>query len=227
VTHVVGEVRGRPCLIIDDMVSTGGMIARAVETLTLLIVGGADDVVLELNEQALAQLRCPKELVVIPGANHLFPEPGALEKVSRLAARWFLKYLGGPVRSRVSPRFHRHEPQPREGTMATRHLRTRPEWEDALRGGRKTIDARPVADDIAGLQLGDVVHYAGARARVGRLRFYPGFGDPLAHEDSHRIVPAAASRAEVLQRLEAGHGVTVRATGALELEPIGDGEEAA
>jgi putative phosphoribosyl transferase len=73
----------------------------AVRAPTLLIVGGNDDVVIELNEQALRLLRCPKELVVIPGATHLFEEPGGLEKVSWLAKDWFVRYLGpasGPSR---------------------------------------------------------------------------------------------------------------------------------
>lgn len=76
---------GRPDLARDDL--------PAVEAPTLLIVGGADDVVLSLNRRALGQLRCPKKLVVIPGATHLFPEPGALEEVARIAARWFTRYL--------------------------------------------------------------------------------------------------------------------------------------
>jgi putative phosphoribosyl transferase len=76
---------GRPDLAGDEL--------RAVEAPTLLIVGGDDDVVLELNEQALCRLRCTKELVVIPGATHLFPEPGALEKVARLARDWFVRHL--------------------------------------------------------------------------------------------------------------------------------------
>jgi putative phosphoribosyl transferase len=65
----------------------------AVQAPTRLIVGGDDDVVLDLNEQALRLLRCPKDLVVIPGATHLFPEPGALEEVARLAAEWFTRHL--------------------------------------------------------------------------------------------------------------------------------------
>lgn len=65
-----------------------------VKAPTLLIVGGADTLVVELNRDALSLLRCPGELVVIPGATHLFPEPGALEDVARLAERWFLKHLG-------------------------------------------------------------------------------------------------------------------------------------
>jgi pimeloyl-ACP methyl ester carboxylesterase len=64
-----------------------------VQAPTLLIVGGLDDGVIQLNEQALARLRCPKELVIVPGATHLFPEPGALEEVSRLARDWFLRHL--------------------------------------------------------------------------------------------------------------------------------------
>jgi len=86
---------------IGAVVSRGGRpdLARAslpiVQAPTLLIVGGNDDVVIELNEQALRLLRCPKEMVVIPGATHLFPEPGALEEVSRLATEWFVRYLPG------------------------------------------------------------------------------------------------------------------------------------
>jgi putative phosphoribosyl transferase len=86
---------GRPDLARDDL--------PAVRAPTLLIVGGNDDVVIELNEQALRLLRCHKELVVIPGATHLFEEPGALEEVSRLAKEWFVRYLtpaGGPSRER-------------------------------------------------------------------------------------------------------------------------------
>lgn len=61
---------------------------------TLLIVGGHDEDVLELNRQAMAMLRCPCELTVVPRATHLFPEPGALEEVARLATQWFSKHLG-------------------------------------------------------------------------------------------------------------------------------------
>ena len=76
---------GRPDLAADEL--------PGVQAPTLLIVGGNDDVVIELNEQALDLLRCPKQLVVIPGATHLFPEPGALEEVSRLAKDWFVRHL--------------------------------------------------------------------------------------------------------------------------------------
>jgi putative phosphoribosyl transferase len=60
---------------------------------TLLIVGGEDPVVLELNREARARLRCPSELVVVPGATHLFEEPGALEAVAAHAGEWFERYL--------------------------------------------------------------------------------------------------------------------------------------
>jgi len=60
---------------------------------TLLIVGGDDDVVLQLNHQAEAQLRCEKRLEVVPGATHLFEEPGALEAVAALASSWFTGHM--------------------------------------------------------------------------------------------------------------------------------------
>ncbi len=106
--------------------------------------------------------------------------------------------------------------------MATRHLKTRPEWEEALRNGQKTVDARLVADDIAGLEVGDILRYPGAEVRVRRIRFYPGFGDLLAYEDWSRIAPDASSREDVRMRLQEGHEATVHATGAvaLEVEPI-------
>jgi putative phosphoribosyl transferase len=58
-----------------------------------LIVGERDDLVIELNEQAYAQLRCEKELKIVPRATHLFEEPGALEEVARLASDWFQQHL--------------------------------------------------------------------------------------------------------------------------------------
>jgi putative phosphoribosyl transferase len=89
----------RPGLV-SAIVSRGGRpdlagpLLRKVTAPTLLIVGGADPVVLRMNEAALAQLACdPKELVVVPGATHLFEEPGALEQVAGLAGRWFTRWL--------------------------------------------------------------------------------------------------------------------------------------
>jgi putative phosphoribosyl transferase len=60
---------------------------------TLLIVGGHDETVLDLNRRAQGQLRCENRLAVVPGATHLFEEPGALESVAELAAEWFTRYL--------------------------------------------------------------------------------------------------------------------------------------
>jgi putative phosphoribosyl transferase len=60
---------------------------------TLLIVGGSDDAVIELNKAACAALRCEKQLVIVPAATHLFEEPGTLETVAELARDWFLQYL--------------------------------------------------------------------------------------------------------------------------------------
>lgn len=77
---------GRPDL-------AGNMALGKVQCPTLLIVGGLDDVVIGLNRQAHARLQCPKELVIVPGASHLFEEPGTLERVAELAAAWFVKYL--------------------------------------------------------------------------------------------------------------------------------------
>jgi len=64
-----------------------------VQAATLLIVGGNDTPVIALNERALAELRSEKRLVIVPGATHLFEEPGALEEVTRLARDWFLRHL--------------------------------------------------------------------------------------------------------------------------------------
>ena len=70
-----------------------------VHTPTLLIVGGADSGVIELNELAHSRLKGPKTLEIVPGASHLFPEPGAMEAVIGHAGRWFSQYLGfGPSR---------------------------------------------------------------------------------------------------------------------------------
>jgi dienelactone hydrolase len=70
-----------------------GSALRAVNAPTLFIVGGEDTVVIELNKRAMADLQGEKDLVIIPGATHLFEEPGALEAVAGLAKNWFLQYL--------------------------------------------------------------------------------------------------------------------------------------
>ncbi len=76
---------GRPDL-------AGAALAR-VEAPTLLIVGGLDHVVIELNELARRQMHGPVELRIVPGAGHLFEEPGTLEQVVELARDWFLRWL--------------------------------------------------------------------------------------------------------------------------------------
>ena len=68
---------------------------------TLLIVGGADHGVIELNEESLKHLNCEKSLVIVPGATHLFEERGALEQVGELAASWFASHL--PQHSPAQP----------------------------------------------------------------------------------------------------------------------------
>jgi putative phosphoribosyl transferase len=65
-----------------------------VQAPTLLIVGGNDDIVIELNEQARDRMHCEVKLEIIPGATHLFEEAGALEKVAKVASDWFVKHLG-------------------------------------------------------------------------------------------------------------------------------------
>jgi pimeloyl-ACP methyl ester carboxylesterase len=81
-----------------------GRALPKVECATLLVVGGLDEVVIGLNEEARARMRCPVELVIVPGATHLFEESGTLEEVARLAAEWFARQLAVPVA------VGRHEP---------------------------------------------------------------------------------------------------------------------
>jgi len=78
---------GRPDL-------AGAALPR-VQAPTLLIVGGQDEPVIGMNREALARLRCEKKLEIVPGATHLFEEPGTLEQVARLAREWFDRHLGG------------------------------------------------------------------------------------------------------------------------------------
>ena len=77
---------GRPDL-------AGAVALAAVTAPTLLIVGGADHEVIELNQQALKHLRCEKSLAIVPGATHLFEEAGTLEQVAQLASSWFTAHL--------------------------------------------------------------------------------------------------------------------------------------
>lgn len=86
--------------VVQAVVSRGGRPDLAGTALfrvtapTLLIVGGDDVVVLDLNQQAFEDLRCEKAISIVPGATHLFEEPGALEEVARLASDWFREKLG-------------------------------------------------------------------------------------------------------------------------------------
>lgn len=95
----------RPALV-DAVVSRGGRPdlagrqLRNVRAPSLLIVGGADPVVLQLNQDAYRQLQCEKRMEIVPGATHLFEEPGALDRVAVLAQEWFSTHLNG---ARPSP----------------------------------------------------------------------------------------------------------------------------
>jgi putative phosphoribosyl transferase len=84
---------------VGAVVSRGGRPDLAGDALpkvkapTLLIVGGEDHVVIDLNEQARAQMKCECKIDIVPGATHLFEEPGALEQVAKLASDWFLNQI--------------------------------------------------------------------------------------------------------------------------------------
>ncbi|MDP2604407.1 MAG: dienelactone hydrolase family protein [Deltaproteobacteria bacterium] len=86
--------------LIGAVVSRGGRPDLAMAALgsvqapTLLIVGALDDVVIELNRKAYERLKAEKQLAIVPGATHLFEEPGTLQEVARLAAAWFQRHLG-------------------------------------------------------------------------------------------------------------------------------------
>ena len=113
------------------VVSRGGrpdLADRALEHVhcpTLLIVGGDDEVVLDLNRYALRHLSCTRELAIVPGATHLFEEPGAMQDVSRLATDWFVRHLV----SRAAP-----NSRPAAGPRAAG---------GADRASRSTADGRP------------------------------------------------------------------------------------
>jgi pimeloyl-ACP methyl ester carboxylesterase len=89
---------------VGAVVSRGGRPDLAGDALpkvkapTLLIVGGNDDIVIELNEMARDRMRCEVKLEIVPGATHLFGEPGTLEKVAKLAGDWFVHHLGASRR---------------------------------------------------------------------------------------------------------------------------------
>ena len=82
---------GRPELVTADL--------QAVQAPTLLVVGMHDPQVLQLNRHAMRLLRCEKRLEVVPGATHLFEEPGALDTVAHLAGAWFANHFSTAWRS--------------------------------------------------------------------------------------------------------------------------------
>jgi putative phosphoribosyl transferase len=92
-----------PSSEVRAVVSRGGRVdlagndLPAVRAATLMIVGGCDDVVLDLNREAARRMRCTHQIVVIPGATHLFEEPGALPQAAQLACRWFDLHLAAPA----------------------------------------------------------------------------------------------------------------------------------
>jgi putative phosphoribosyl transferase len=93
------EAAAQAAFPVGAIVSRGGRPDLAERYLpevmapTLLLVGGEDAPVIEMNQQAYRLLRCPKQLTIIPGATHLFEEPGTLEQVAEQAAKWFQRHL--------------------------------------------------------------------------------------------------------------------------------------
>lgn len=93
------QAAARDPLKIEAVVSRGGRpdlaepYLAAVTAPTLLIVGGWDEPVIEMNQSAYELLVCEKKLIIVPGATHLFEEPGTLEQVAEHAGKWFLRYL--------------------------------------------------------------------------------------------------------------------------------------
>jgi dienelactone hydrolase len=96
----------RPYVGVRAVVSRGGRPDLAASELalvdapSLLIVGGADEEVLALNRAAMASMKAPVQLAVVPGAGHLFEEPGTLDEVTRLAGDWFVRHLPAPAPAR-------------------------------------------------------------------------------------------------------------------------------
>ena len=97
------QAAARASFPVGAIVSRGGRPDLAEQYLpqvsspTLLLVGGEDQPVIEMNQDAYRLLRCPKQFTIIPGATHLFEEPGALEQVAEQALQWFSKHLAGPA----------------------------------------------------------------------------------------------------------------------------------
>jgi putative phosphoribosyl transferase len=92
------QPKHRPAAIVSrgGRPDLAGDVLEEVRAPTLLIVGSHDPQVLELNRRAMARMRCEKVLSIVPGASHLFEEPGTLDEVIRLAVAWFRQHLGTP-----------------------------------------------------------------------------------------------------------------------------------
>ena len=88
IVHAIVSRGGRPDLAGDAL--------SYVQAPTLLIVGGLDETVIEMNKTALLQLNCIKKMEIVPGATHLFEEPGTLDEAAHLAKEWFVNYLKTP-----------------------------------------------------------------------------------------------------------------------------------
>lgn len=99
-------------------------------------------------------------------------------------------------------------------SKAPLHFDIKPQWEEDIREGRKTIDVRVNAKPYADVEKEDVIRYSSTKVRVKKIRAYPGLSDLLAHEDRRKIVPEAKNNQEALQKLletisrnEPPHGV--------------------
>lgn len=84
---------------------------------------------------------------------------------------------------------------------ASFHFDIKPEWEEAIREGRKTIDVRINAPPYADVNKGDIIHYRSTKVKVKKIRAYPGLTDLLAYEDFRKVAPEAKSHNEALRRL--------------------------
>ncbi len=142
----------------------------SVHAPTLLIVGGDDYTVLDLNRAAQRQLHCENELAVVPGATHLFEEPGALEEVARLAVSWFGERLGRPAAATAAP--------PEPPSEPTAEPSSQPPSE-------------PTADELR-RRLDDL------DAEIAELRGLAGQLDPGAVRDPEEIAADLTSRQEQL-----------------------------
>ena len=130
------ELRGRVAAVVSrgGRPDLAGPMLAEVTAPTLLIVGGDDRPVIELNRKALAALACEKLLRIVPGATHLFEEPGTLEAVTEMAGAWFQQYLA-PAAPRLAPEPGAAAPLPLAGAAARGVPNRCPHRRSGLRGG--------------------------------------------------------------------------------------------